>query len=507
MNLRAVARMLGIVLLLLAGFLVVPAVVGAQYREWSHVGAFLIAAALAALFGGGLAWVYRGSAVTIEGRPDYFRREGLAVVGLSWLVGGIAGALPYLLTGTLTSAVDAFFESVSGFTTTGSTVMQGEQIDSMSHAVAFWRSFTHWLGGFGIVMVFVVLFPTGGRSLFRSEVPGISREAGHQRVRDSALGLMRIYVGISLIECVLLLTVGKLGLFDAVLHTFGTIATGGFSNHSASVGHFDSVPVETILTTFMFLCGFNFALYDKLLRVGPRPFWRSLVGSSEARWYAGIALTSTLVIATVLWFNGGTNGMPQSEGGTLRDYRHFWSAVRDACFTTVCMQTSTGYGTADFDSWPQFARVLCMFLATIGACAGSTGGGIKMVRFMIVAKAAMTGVRRFVRPRAIHAVRVDGQTLEEGVVASVTGYFAMWVFVFLGGTLFLTAFNTDLVTAGTAVLATLNNIGPGLNQVGPYANFADFHDLVKVVLSLFMILGRLEFYALVALFVPSFWRR
>jgi trk system potassium uptake protein TrkH len=507
MNLRAVVRMLGIVLLLLAGFLLVPAAIGALYREWSDVSAFLLSALVVAVVGGGLAFGNRGSTVTAAGRPDYFRREGLAVVGLSWLVVGMAGALPYLVTGTLASWVDAFFESVSGFTTTGSTVMAGEQIDGMSQAVAFWRSFTHWLGGFGIVMVFVVLFPTGGRSLFRSEAPGISREAGHQRVRDSALGLLRIYVGISLIECALLLSVGGMGAFDAVLHTFGTIATGGFSNHSASVGYFNSVPVEMILTTFMFLCGFNFALYDRLLRVGPRPFWRSLVGSSEARWYAGIAFSATIVVATVLWFDGGTNGLPQEEGSSLRDYRHFSEAVRDASFTVVCMQTSTGYGTADFDSWPQFARVLCMFLAVIGACAGSTGGGIKMVRFMIVAKAAMTGVRRFVRPRAIHGVRVDDQSLDEGVVASVTGYFGLWVFVWLGGTLFLSAFDTDLVTAGTAVLATLNNIGPGLASVGPYANFAEFHDLVKIVLSLFMILGRLEFYALVALLVPGFWRR
>lgn len=507
MNLRAVVRMLGIVLLLLAGFLFVPAAVGVIYREWDDVIAFVTAAVLTAVLGGATAYFYRGSGVTAAGRPDYFRREGLAVVGLSWLVAGVAGALPYTFTGTLTSGVDAFFESVSGFTTTGSTVMQPAEIDGMSQSVAFWRSFTHWLGGFGIVMVFVVLFPTGGRSLFRSEVPGISREAGHQRVRDSALGLLRIYVGISVIECVLLLTVGGLGLFDAILHTFGTIATGGFSNHSSSVGHFNSVPVEMILTTFMFLCGFNFALYDRLLRVGFRPFWRSLVGSSEARWYAGIALGATLIIGTVLWFDGGSNGQPVPEGSSLRDYRGFWTAIRDASFTVVCMQTSTGYGTADFDAWPQIARVLCMFLAVTGACAGSTGGGIKMVRMMIVAKAAIVGVRRFVRPRAIHQVRVDDQSLDEGVVAGVTSYFALWVFVWLGGTLFLSAFQIDLETAGTAVLATLNNIGPGLAQVGPYANFAEFPGVVKVVLSLFMILGRLEFYALVALFVPGFWKR
>ena len=507
MNLRAVGRMLGIVLLLIAGFLLVPGAVGLAYREYAAAGQVGLSALVVAAAGVVLARTCRGSSVTAEGRPDFFRREGLAVVGLSWLVGGVAGAVPYVVSGALDSPVDAFFEAVSGFTTTGSTVMSAGQIEGMSRTIAFWRSFTHWLGGFGIVLVFVVLFPTGGRSLFRSEVPGISREAGHQRVRDSALTLLRIYVGISVIEWVLLMTVGGMDPYDAGLHTFGTIATGGFSNHSASIAFYDSVSVELILTLFMFVCGFNFALYDTLLRVGPRPYWRSLIGSSEAKAYVGIAVVATLVLATWLWFTTASGDQHSNLAGDPRDYRSWWQAVRDSTFTVVCLQTSTGYGTANFDAWPQGCRVLCMFLAVIGACAGSTGGGLKVVRFLIVAKAALVGVRRFARPRAIHAVRMDGHTLDGGIVASVTSYFVLWVLVFLATTLFLTAFGTDLETAATAVLATLNNIGPGLARVGPTANYAEFNDLVKVVLTGCMILGRLEFYALVVLFVPSFWRQ
>ncbi len=504
MNLRAVGRMLGIVLLLMAVFELVPAAVGWMHCERDAALACLYGALASALAGGVVAWSFRRSAMTTEGRPDYFRREGLAVVGLSWVVGSIAGALPYLFHGTFTSFVDAFFESASGLTTTGSTVMAGDAINAMPRAIAFWRSFTHWLGGFGIVMVFVVLFPTGGRSLFRSEIPGIAREAGRQRVRDSALALMRIYVGISVLEFVLL-TFSGMEAFDATLHTFGTIATGGFSNHSASIAHFESAPIELIITLFMWLCGFNFAIYDKLLRVGPRPAWRALIGSSEAKAYMGVTVGATLLIATVLWFWGGSNGAAE-EGGP-HDYRFYWRAMRDAVFQVVCMQTSTGYGTANFDDWPQVCRVLLMMLAMVGACAGSTGGGIKVVRMLIVGRAAINGVRRFVRPRAIHSVRMDGQTLDEGVVASVTSYFALWMFVFIGGSLFVSTFNIDLVTSATAVLATLNNIGPGLNEVGPAVNYAHFPDLVKMVLSVFMILGRLEFYAVVALFVPGFWRR
>ncbi|HPF13569.1 MAG TPA: potassium transporter TrkG, partial [Planctomycetota bacterium] len=472
----------------------------------------LMASAITAVLGGIPAYAFRKGEVAVGSGADYFRREGLAVVGLSWFLGGFVIALPFLLDGTfgpfgISALVDSYFEGVSGLTTTGSTVMSAEVIDSMSYSLAFWRSFSHWLGGFGIVMVFVVLFPTGGRSLFRSEIPGVSREAGHQRVRDSALSLMRVYVGITVIEFVLLMFAG-LSMFDAMLHALGTIPTGGFSNYSASVGAFDNVAVEVIITVFMLICGINFALYDTLLRVGWRTFWQRLWGSSEVRWYLGLALGSMALITLILWIDGGTGGGPPPDARLgWKDYTHVGECLRDASFLVASMQTSTGFGTANYDLWPQLARVLLMFLAVSGACAGSTGGGIKVVRMLVVAKAAVVGVQRFIRPRAIHAVRIDGQSLDEGIVAGITSYFAMWVLVFMGGTLFVTSFNIDLVTAGTAVLATLNNIGPGLRAVGPFENFAGMPDAVKLLLAGFMILGRLEFYAAVALFVPGLWKR
>ena len=513
MNLTAVGRMLGIILLLMAGFLLLPAGVALLYGEHGPALHFLGAAGLTALVGSVPAWILRKrSKAGKRVRTDYFRREGLAVVGLSWFLGGFLVATPFLFEGTFgplsgRALIDAYFEGVSGLTTTGSTVMTGAQIESMSHALAFWRSFTHWLGGFGIVMVFVVLFPTGGRSLFRSEIPGVRREAGHQRVRDSALSLMRIYVGITTFEFVLLWIAG-LSVFDAVLHSLATIPTGGFSNYGASVGAFDNVAVEVIITVFMFLCGINFALYDTLLRMGWKTFWRRVWGSSEVRWYAGLAIGCSLLIAGVLWLDGGTGGgIPPDDRPGWNDYSSPGKALRDASFVVVSMQTSTGFGTANYDLWPQFTRVLLMLLAVCGACAGSTGGGIKMVRMLVVGKAAVVGVQRFIRPRAIHQVRVDGQSLDEGTVASITSYFVLWVLVFMGGTLFVSSFDIKLVTAGTAVLATLNNIGPGLNAVGPFENFAEMPGAVKLVLSWFMILGRLEFYAAVALLMPALWKR
>lgn len=506
MNLRAVAWLLGCVSLILAAFLLAPAGVALCYGEPEGLKACLLSALVCGVVGGGLVLWHRGSRLTEEGRPDYYRREGLAVVGLAWIVAGALGALPYLFSGLLDSPVDAFFEAVSGFTTTGSTVLPAVDIDQLHQsmrAIGFWRSFTHWLGGFGIVMVFVVLFPTGGRSLFRSEIPGIAREAGHKRVRDSAMTLMKIYVGLSVVECILLYFSG-MDLFDASIHTFGTIATGGFSDYSTSIAHFASFKVELIIGTFMFLAGINFAYYDVAMRLGLRKGWLAIVSSTEVRIYALLTFGSIFVLGTVLWFWGGSNGDPLSS---LPDYRYYWKAIRDSFFQVICMETSTGYGTADYDAWPQLCRIWLMVLAVIGACAGSTGGGIKVVRFIIVAKAALKGVRQFIRPRAIHTVRIDGVALDDSVVSSITGYFVLWILVFIGGTVFLATFGIDLETASTAVLATLNNIGPGLGKIGPTLNFAELPDLVKVLLTLFMILGRLEFYAVVALFVPGFWRR
>ena len=506
MNLRVVLWLLGGVCLILAAFLVVPAVVALYYGEPTGVNACLLSALVSAGLGGALVGInHRFRPRSEKGKMGYHRREGLAVVGLVWIVTGMLGALPYLFSGLVASPIDAVFESVSGFTTTGSTILPAADIDlfhSTMKGIGFWRSFTHWLGGFGIVMVFVVLFPTGGRSLFRSEIPGIAREAGRQRVRDSALTLMKIYVGLSVAECLFLVLAG-MGWFDATIHTFGTIATGGFSNYSDSVAHFASFKAELIIGVFMFVAGLNFAFYDLALRSGIKKSWQAIVASSEVRVYTLLTFGSVFLIASVLWFWGGSNGSPESA---LPDYRSFGLALRDSFFQVITLETSTGFGTADFDKWPQFCRILLMMLCVIGASAGSTGGGVKVIRFIIVAKAALRGVRHFIRPRAIHGVRVDGVALDDGVVASVTGYFVLWTFVFFGGTVFLAVFGIDLESASTAVIATLNNIGPGLDKVGPTMNFAAMPSLVKVVLTLFMILGRLEFYAVVALFIPSFWR-
>ena len=516
MNLKAVGWLLGCVLLLFAGFMLVPAVVSAWYGERQAFEGCIWSAVVTAAAGGILSILCMGSTVTTDGRVDYFRREGLAAVGLAWLGGCVAGALPFLFSGTFSSPTDAFFESASGITTTGSTILTGDAIDALPMGIAFWRSFTHWLGGVGIVLVFVVLFPAGGRSLFRSEVPGISREAVQHRVRDSALGLVRVYVGLTLAQVALLWIFGmreaEHPLFESFLHAFGTLATGGFSNHSASVAFFDSWKVELVIIVFMFGAGINFAVYDTFLRQGFRRAWQLAKGSAEVRLYTAIVFGSTAVIALVLWFWGGSNGDPTSD---LPNYASLLLSLRDSLFAVISVQTSTGYGTANFDLWPDFCRMLLMLLAFIGACAGSTGGGLKMIRFMIMAKAAIAGIQRFSRPRAIHAVRVGDQRLEDSMVGMVMAYCGLWILIFMIGTMMLAGMDLQpdgvhqdqvLLIAATSVLATLNNIGPGLAAVGPAENFAFMPDAAKLLLSFLMILGRLEFYAIVVLFVPRFWR-
>ncbi|MEZ5979876.1 MAG: TrkH family potassium uptake protein [Planctomycetota bacterium] len=484
MNFRAVLWLLSRVVLLIAVVLLLPAAVAFGYGEIDVGEAFVAVALACAAVSGLVGWRCARAIETSEGRPDFFRREGLAAVGLAWLAAGVLGALPYLVTGTIASPVDALFESVSGFTTTGATILPGDVLDALPKGVTFWRCFTNWLGGIGIVLVFVVFFPTGGRSLFRSEVPGLDREAVLQRVRDSAIALVRIYVALTLAEVLALVLAGT-SLFDAVLHSFATIATGGFSNYSDSVAHFHSATVELIIVAFMFLSGVNFAIYDTFLRAGRRSGLEMVRTSTELRAYAGLLLVATASMAFVLWFWGGSNGAQatSAEVASLPDYTSLSQCFRDSVFAAVSVNTATGFGTADFHQWPEYCRFALMSLALVGACAGSTGGGLKVVRFIIVWRAALRAVKNFARPRAVTPVRMDGRAVDDSVVAAVTSYFGLWCFALFLGTGVLASSGHDLISSFTGTLVCLNNVGPGLETVGPAANFAHISAIGKLVLS------------------------
>ncbi len=499
MNLKAVAWIFGSVLLVLAAFILVPAAGGASYGEVHEAIACLWSAGIAATCGGALVFLFRGS-LSKDGRVAYHRREGIAAVGLSWIAIGILGALPFLFAGAISSPVDAIFESVSGFTTTGSTILTSERIDSLSHTIAFWRSFTHWLGGVGIVMVFVLFMPTGARSLFRAEVTGYEREAQSARVRDSAKHLFVVYLVLTL-ACWGSLRALGLDSLDAAIHTFGTVATGGLSSHGSSVAYFQSWPVEAVIVAFMFLSGVNFSLYQSVYGKRMRRWIPTFWSSTEFRVYLGIGVTAILLIATSLWLSA----RPGNPDGT--DYRSFALALRDSSFSVVTMQTCSGFATADFDRWPEFCRVLLMAVAFIGGCAGSTAGGLKVIRFVILFKAVRVQVAKVMRPRVVHRIRLDGQSLEASVLPDVGSYFAMWCLFAALSTVFIASFGIDPISASTSVLATLNNAGPGLGLVGPTANFAAFPALAKAWLTVCMLIGRLEFYAIFSLLMPTFWQQ
>jgi trk system potassium uptake protein TrkH len=510
-NVRAVGWLLGRVCLLLAGVLLVPGAVGAWYRERAVVEGCLYAAAVGAVAGACLALVCRGALATKGERPDWFRREVLAAVGLAWVAAVLLGALPFLLAGTTSSFADAFFESSSGFTATGSTVFSAQALDALPRGIVFWRAFSHWLGGFGVLVVFVLLFPAGGRGFQRPEVSLLGRESTRARVRDGALVLLRLYVLLTAAHAVLLWALRR-DAFDAIVHALSTLAAGGFSSHGNGVLAFASWKVELVLVLFMFLTGVDYGVYEVFQRQGLRAGWRALTHSSEVRAYAGVVVSATLVIAVGLWLWGGSNGL---AGDGRPDYSRLSRCLRDSAFSVVSLQSSTGYATADFDRWPDACRLFLLGLIAIGACSGSTGGGLKVVRVLVLWRAVQQALGRFARPRAIRTVRVDGFALDEGTVSAVLLHVGLWLVVVSVSAVLLLAIGFEarpgfadqrILTATSGVVSALSNCGPGLAAVGPWQDWGFFPPVAKILLGSLMLLGRLEFAALLVLFVPRFWR-
>lgn len=481
MNLRIIARLLGILMCVLALAMATSIGWSLYYEEPGTVVAFLLASGLTLVFGGAL-YVYGRRDVGTIGR-----REALVVVTVSWFLIGVFGALPYMFDGSFSHFADAFFETISGFTTTGSTVLT--EIESLSYGVHYWRSLTHWLGGMGIVVLFIAIFPqlgVGAKHLFKSEVPGPITEGLKPKIKETASTLWKIYLGLTVIEAILLYWAG-MSVFDAVCHAFATLATGGFSTKNGSVADFDSVPIDLIITFFMFLAGINFGLYYVAMkgRVG------AIFKDTEFRVYAGIVVVATVVIAINI----------------LSIHPNFFQALRYSVFQVVGIVTTTGFGTDNFDVWPPFSKLLLVFLMFMGGMAGSTAGGMKVSRLMVVVKAASIEVYKIFRPQAVKKVKLGRSVMPDAVTQSIFGFFVLFLAVFVVGTLFMGLLGLDVVTAATAVIATLGNIGPGLARVGSIENFAFIPAVGKVFLSFCMILGRLELYTVLVLFLPDFWKK
>ena len=492
MNYRLVLRLLGFVTLLVAASMLVCLPWAWLDGDRASLLAFTLSPLAAALVGGLLLWAGRRVPRDILGR-----REGLLVVVGSWVLAGGLGALPFLMSGTIQHVVDAVFESISGFTTTGASVLT--DIEAIPRAVLFWRSLIQWLGGMGIIVLFVAVLPglgIGGRFLYRQEVPGPSKAGLLPHVRDTASLLWKIYVGFAVVQVILLSTAG-LDLFEALCHTFTTMATSGYSTRNASIGGFDNIWVELIIILFMLAAGVNFSLYASLgrrrqrTRSGGWQTLRATLMEPELRLYLSIILVATLLLSGSLVLQAGQSPL---------------TALRQAGFQAVSIQTTTGFVTADFDAWPGFCRLLLVALMFVGSCAGSTGGSIKVVRYLVMARVAWAQVRRFFRPRRISTVRVGHTVVDGNMQRAIAGFFVLFLSTWIVVALALAALGSDLVTAASASIACVGNIGPGLGAVGATQNYFGLPPASKLILCAAMIIGRLEVYTVLALLSRSFWR-
>jgi len=480
MNIVLTLRILGALLLFLAGALIIPIPVSLIYADGVSY-AFLGAACVSASCGALLFQSFRSD-------RDLSVREGFAVVTFGWTLFALFGALPFVFAGAIPSYVDAFFETMSGFTTTGSTILT--DIEGLAPSLLFWRSMTQWLGGMGIIVLSLAILPmlgVGGMQLFKAEVPGPTADRLKPRIQDTAKLLWGVYVLLTALETLLLMA-GGMSLFDAINHAFTTMATGGFSTRNASVAAYDSAYIDWVITLFMFLAGVNFSLHYLALRGRLRDFF----ANEEFRFYLYLTLGGTVVL--VLLNLGDT-------------YPGFFDNLRYSAFQIVSIMTTTGFGTADYELWPVLCQYLLIFTMFIGGCAGSTGGGIKVARILLLFKHAHVQLYRLIHPRAVRLVKLGDRPVDKDVMQSILGFFALFMGVFVAASFIMAAIGMDLVSAGAAVIATLSNIGPGLGTVGPVDNFAHVPAFGKLVLAFCMLLGRLELFTVLVLFFPTFWRK
>jgi trk system potassium uptake protein len=480
-NKRAVIRVLGILLGVTALAMLVPAAVSALYHD-DDAWAFLAASGIGLSVGGLMCWA--GSKAR-----EIRVREGFAVVTLGWLSVGLLGGLPFWLSGQIPMFTDAVFESISGFTTTGASILT--DIESRSHGVLLWRATTHWLGGMGIVLLALAILPllgVGGMQLFRAEVPGPLAERLTPRISQTAKLLWSVYALLTALETVALMLAG-MSLFEAVCHAFATMATGGFSTRNASVGAYANPAVHWIIIVFMFLAGVNFTLHYLALRGQLRVYTRD----DEFRFYGGVILVALILICVPLYLQ--------------QIYPTLEQTLRHGLFQTVAIMTTTGFATADYLLWPPIAHAVLLVLMAVGGCAGSTGGGIKVMRLLILFKAARSELEKLLHPRAVTTLWYNERALSPQLVTNVLGFLLLFILIYVAGVVVLTLGGRDLVTAIGATAATLSNIGPGLGSVGPAENYAHFQVWEKWLLMFFMLTGRLELYTVLVLFLPGAWHR
>lgn len=454
------------------------------YYQDEGVFPLLISMAVTLAVGGAMVAIFRRG----DAKP-MSHREGMGIVGLGWIAAGLAGALPFIFADTFSGSItDAVFESLSGFTTTGSSVLT--DIEAVPKGILMWRSVTHWLGGMGIIVLSLAILPflgVGGMQLYKAEVPGPVPDKLTPRIKDTAMLLWKVYVLFSVAEAIFLLA-GGMSFFDAICHTFGTMATGGFSTKNTSVAHYDSAYFDWVITAFMFIAGVNFTLHYRMLRGKPMAMFRD----AEFRFFAGLILVFTAIITLTEWG---------------RSFDSFWESLRFSAFQVAAIGTTTGFATYDYELWTPLAQALLLFLMFVGGSAGSTGGGMKCMRIMILLKQAYQELIRLVHPRAVKHLKLGGKIVPPEVVSGIWGYFILFMLLFVISSFLLAALGVDVLSSFAAVVACIGNIGPGLGIVGPTDNYAQIPLLGKWILIFCMLLGRLEIYTVIILLVPEFWRK
>ena len=475
MTAYVLGKMLGVEALVLC----IPAAVSLIYGETSDMAAFGITSAVLCVF-----FLLFGRKKPENGR--IYGKDGLVIVAAAWILWSVFGALPFYLSREIPSYVDALFETVSGFTTTGSTILT--DIEALSYGMNFWRCLTHWIGGMGVlvfVMVVTSLDDKSSMHLMRAEVPGPEADKLVPKARETAKLLYAMYLALTVAEIIFPLA-GGMNLYDSIIHSFSTAGTGGFANHNSSVAYYDSAYIDWVITVFMILFGINFNMYFLLLIKDVKSVWKN----EEVRAYLGIIVAATLVITC----------------NVLSIYKEPLKAFRYSIFQVASIITTTGFATADFNLWPELSKCILLLIMVIGACAGSTGGGVKVSRFLILWKSILKQVKGMLHPKSVNVVKVNGKKISNETLQGVYAYFSAYVFVFGISVLLVALDNFDFATTISGVLTTLSNVGPGISRVGPIENFQSFSVLSKIVFSMDMLIGRLEIFPFLMLF-SYVWRK
>ena len=480
MNYRAVLMILGNVVMYLVALLFAPLLISLYFGD-GDAKSFLITILIAAPI------AYLLSSIKSEKKAIY-AKEGFLVVGFAWIIISVIGAMPFVISGAIPNFIDAFFETVSGFTTTGATLLTS--IEGLPRGILFWRSFTHWIGGMGFLIFMLALIPSLGSNsihILKAESPGPSPGKIVPKIKETAKILYLIYFVLTLIQ-MLLLKLAGMNWYDSMIHAMGTAGTGGFSNMNESIAAFNSPIIEWITTIFMVIFGINFALFFQVIKGNFKGFFKN----EELRYYLLIILVSFLFITlNILEMNNGDISL----------------SIRQSAFQVSSIITSTGFATVDFNLWPTLSKFVIIILMFVGAMAGSTAGGIKTIRIVIVLKAIKREINKIVHPKRVNSVKIDGKTVDEETIHGVFLFISAYIVISFIALVIISFDDFDMVTTVTSVITTLSNMGPGLELIGPMGNFSIFSPLSKIVLSFCMLAGRLEIYPMLIMFSPSIWRK